>query len=112
MDQFYFYRTFKRYYIKYIGYKLAVSKNDWLFQNAYTDSVFIGQSVPHIDPVKEIRAVREALGPVYANVPIIDGELAGQTFNVDFNETLEKANKQMEKINTTNFKEKVAIVQK
>lgn len=37
---------------------------------AFTNVEFVGQMFPHIDPIKEVKAVRSKLGPKFDNVPL------------------------------------------
>ena len=71
------------------GYRQAIISGDWMLQNAYTSCRFIGQSVPHIDPVKEATAERIKLGDAYKNVPLQTGEQACENSNSgDFAEVM------------------------
>lgn len=45
-------------------------ENDQMTVEAYTRAKFIGPSVPHVDPTKEVRAEREKLGPEGKNIPL------------------------------------------
>lgn len=67
--------------IKADGFTEAVMKNDDLVVTAYTQSRFIGDNVPHIDPLKEVQAERLKLGARGANLPLTTGEDAAEALN-------------------------------
>lgn len=48
---------------------VAIEKDTMLFE-AYTKIKFNGPTVPHVDPMKEVKAEREKLGPQGANIPL------------------------------------------
>lgn len=48
---------------------VAIEKDTMLFE-AYTKIKFNGPTVPHVDPMKEVKAEREKLGPKGVNVPL------------------------------------------
>ena len=48
---------------------VAIEKETMLFE-AYTKIKFNGPTVPHVDPMKEVKAERDKLGPQGANVPL------------------------------------------
>jgi len=54
--------------------------NEMLFQ-AYTECRFVGANVPHIDPLKEVKAEREKLGLSGRNLPLTTLEQATETLN-------------------------------
>ena len=88
------------------GYREANLSQDWLVMSAYTNCRFIGQSVPHIDPVKEATAERIKLGTAYDNIPLQTGEQACENSNSgDFVEVQRIAQKETE---NTSFKPIVA----
>ncbi|ASD51595.1 hypothetical protein [Flavobacterium phage V157] len=43
------------------GYLVALSTNDFMVTEAYSNCRFIGKSMPHIDPLKEVKAIAEML---------------------------------------------------
>lgn len=63
------------------GFREALYSENWLLTAAYLNCRFIGQSVPHIDPVKEATAQRIWLGPSYDGVPLKTGEQACEEGN-------------------------------
>lgn len=65
------------------GYLEAVAKGKNMLVAAYQAAAFDGPMFPHIDPVKEVKAVRELLGPEFDNVPLITVEDAAAVFGGD-----------------------------
>lgn len=65
--------------IKAPGYLDAIaSKNNYVL-NAYRTARFIGTPVPHIDPTKEVEAVRKKLGSLADHLPLITLEEATES---------------------------------
>lgn len=60
---------------KYIDAKLVGNAD---IVEAYSVAKFSGVNMPHIDPVKEIKALREALGEKFKNVPLLSVEQAAE----------------------------------
>jgi len=58
------------------GFIEAWFKKTWLVIEAYLNARFIGANVPHIDPKKEVDAVRLMLGSTGAAMPLITLEQA------------------------------------
>lgn len=52
------------------GYLVALSKKDVVALDAYRYHRFVGPSVPHIDPVKEVEAERRKLGASFDHLPL------------------------------------------
>lgn len=63
------------------GFIEAVQKNNAIVKLAYLNCRFVGDSVPHIDPLKEVLAERAKLGPAGANIPLTTVEDATETLN-------------------------------
>lgn len=63
------------------GYIKALNSGNTDVVEAYSVAKFTGVNMPHIDPLKEINAIRAALGPGYANVPLISFEQAAALNN-------------------------------
>lgn len=63
------------------GYLAALTSGKWFGVKAYANARFTGDNMPHIDPVKEVKAVREMLGDAAANVPLITFEQATEKLN-------------------------------
>jgi hypothetical protein len=55
--------------------------NNFMVTESYTQCRFIGKNMPHIDPLKEIKAVREMLG-VDGAIPLISREQAVEMLNI------------------------------
>ncbi len=58
------------------GYLEAKNSGNTEIIEAYSAAKFTGVNMPHIDPLKEINAIRAALGAGYADVPLISFEQA------------------------------------
>ncbi len=52
------------------GYLMAFYKGDTMVLAAYRSARFTGAMFPHIDPLKEVKAEREKLGPLGKNIPL------------------------------------------
>jgi capsid protein len=63
------------------GYLKARQQNNWFVLEAYRTARFVGASVPHIDPLKEVNAERAKLGPAGAMVPLTTVEAATEALN-------------------------------
>jgi len=73
------------------GYLDAMIKNENMILEAYRNSRFIGQGVPHIDPVKEATAERIKLGDKLENVPLTSIEQSMENLNTgDFDQNIKK----------------------
>ena len=84
------------------GYREANISGDWMVMEAYTSARYIGQSMPHIDPVKEATAERIKLGSAYDSVPLETGEQACENGNAgDFAEVQRICAKELSNSNTT-----------
>lgn len=83
------------------GYLLAKKENNHNVLNAYRKARFTGPPVPHIDPLKEVKAVRERLGSAAQHLPLMTLEEATEELNggessanlVQFSKELEEADK-------------------
>jgi len=60
------------------GYDRAVATNDEMALEAYYSSRFVGKKMPHIDPLKEARAIRTLLKD---DSPLISREQAAEMAN-------------------------------
>ena len=56
------------------GYIEALKAEDGLVLEAYRNARFVGTGVPHIDPLKEVEAVRLKLGKSAENIPLVTVE--------------------------------------
>lgn len=63
------------------GYLSAFTSGDEMVINAYRNCRFTGATPGHIDPLKEVNAVRAALGEQGANIPLISVEMAVELLN-------------------------------
>lgn len=67
--------------IKADGYTEAFLKNDYMIVAAFAQCRFIGDNVPHIDPLKEVQAERLKLGERGKNIPLTTVEDASESLN-------------------------------
>jgi len=63
------------------GYLKALSEGNDMVLDAYRNSRFVGTSVPHIDPLKEVNAERAKLGQLAAHMPLTTIEAATEVLN-------------------------------
>lgn len=65
---------------------------DIFILEAYTGCRFVGKKMPHIDPLKEVNAVRKMLGdPTKGEIPLISNEQGAEILNVgDWIENIEE----------------------
>jgi len=63
------------------GYLMALHTGDFMVLAAYRNKRFIGATVPHIDPVKEVSAERLKLGKNMANYPLTSVEQSMENLN-------------------------------
>lgn len=71
------------------GFIAALQKNEFMVTEAYSSARFTGKNMPHIDPLKEVNAVRKMLGN--DTDPIISHEQAAELLGVgDWQKNMEK----------------------
>jgi len=70
------------------GYLLAWYNNNNLAIDAYTTAHFTGPMFPHIDPLKEVKAEREKLGPLGANLPLTTIERAIENVSEGYSDSV------------------------
>jgi len=83
------------------GYFMARMKDNTMVINAYRKARFVGVNVPHIDPLKEVAAMRLALGNNADGMPLMTLENATELLNqseseenmLRFSEEIKKAAK-------------------
>lgn len=63
------------------GYLAARSANDKMILESFRKSRWVGPSVPHIDPVKEVNAERLKLGSMADSLPLTTVEAATENLN-------------------------------
>jgi hypothetical protein len=69
--------------IKAPGLMKAIMSNDEFLIESYCKSKFTGVNMPHIDPLKEVKAVRSMLGnPLTNEIPLISHERAAEVLNL------------------------------
>ena len=80
------------------GYLKALMNKAFMILEAYRNSRFIGATVPHIDPLKEVNAERRKLGKSFDNIPITTGEQVTENLNTgDFDQVIKKAQDEKKK---------------
>ena len=73
------------------GYMTAKAQRNVMAVTAYQNARWVGANVPHIDPMKEIQAVRAALGKDSENFPLTTFEAATEHLNLgDYNSNVEQ----------------------
>lgn len=63
------------------GFLKAIQQNNEYAINAFTQCRFVGATVPHIDPLKEVEAERLKLGSSAAHIPLSTVEQAVENIN-------------------------------
>lgn len=63
------------------GYLIARMRNDDMIVESYRKCRFVGAPVPHIDPLKEVNAVRAMMGETGKTIPLITVEAATEKLN-------------------------------
>lgn len=63
------------------GYLTAFRENNIIVLETYRNTRWVGDNVPHIDPVKEVQAEREKLGTAMAHVPLTTQKKATEALN-------------------------------
>lgn len=79
------------------GYLKAKTENNCMVLEAYSNAIFLGANLPHIDPLKEVKAFREMIGDKSkGQVPLIDLDQATEGLgNGDWREVFKKWSEQM-----------------
>ena len=79
------------------GFLKASQDNNFMALEAYMAARFTGNNMPHIDPLKEVKAIREMLGnPALGIPPLINLDKASELLNQG--DWLENLNKYLEEI--------------
>jgi len=81
------------------GYLTAIMQKNQDVLESYRNARFVGASVPHIDPEKEVRAERLKLGETGASIPLTTAEAATERLDQGDYET--NVAKYGEELNTT-----------
>lgn len=63
------------------GFMMGRLRNLRTVIDAYKTATFLGPNVPHIDPLKEVKAEREKLGPLGNSIPLTTVEAATEAVN-------------------------------
>jgi len=85
------------------GFINALLKGDFMVIQSYLQCRFVGRGMPHIDPLKEVKAVREMLGNEADGITaLISREQASEMLNVgDWHENFEENKEEITKYNLT-----------
>lgn len=68
--------------IKAPGFLKSIKESNTIAIEAYCNAKFTGINMPHIDPLKEVKAVREMLGdPLKGEVPLVSHDRASELLN-------------------------------
>lgn len=95
------------------GYVKALGSDDYYVLDAYRVAQWLGANVPHIDPVKEVRAEREKLGPLFDYVPLATVEKATYALNGgDYWENQKNAARELEEVKSLGMKPVEKVVEK
>lgn len=89
------------------GYVIARSQGEKIITDCYKVVRFIGANVPHIDPLKEVKAAREKLGKAFDFVPLDDLENITESLGGgDSIENLEQASEELKMAESLGLKDK------
>lgn len=73
------------------GYIKAYQEDNFTALDAFTETMWKGPTVPHIDPLKEVNAVRAMLGENGASIPLTTAENATEMLNQgDYDENVKQ----------------------
>lgn len=98
---FYFEVNVYLFKIQARGFLQARLTGNWIVIRAYMKARWMGVNVPHIDPVKEVEAVRMKLGPAGAHFPLMTAEQATESLGSgEFTAIAEQFASESEKVDT------------
>lgn len=87
------------------GYLIGVAQQNEMLLEAYQYARFTGSNVPHIDPVKEVQAVRLKMGTAAAHIPLATAEEGSEELNGgDVISTMEQVAKELERAENLGIK--------
>jgi capsid protein len=73
------------------GYIQAFQEKNYYAMDAFQETMWKGPTVPHIDPLKEVNAVRAMLGENGASIPLTTAENATEMLNQgDYDENIKQ----------------------
>jgi capsid protein len=91
-------------------YLTAVAKNNEMILAAYRNAEWIGDNVPHIDPVKEVMAERLKLGDTGGYIPLTTSERSTQVVNGgDFRHNIQQSSREKNNMEKLGIKPKQEI---
>lgn len=80
------------------GYLESFLNGNWIVLEALTSCRFTGAMFPHIDPLKEVKAEREKLGVLGANIPLTTVEQATESlFSGNSDSNMEQFSEELKK---------------
>lgn len=87
------------------GFLSAYMAKDQMVIDAYRSGRFVGDNVPHIDPLKEVAAERAKLGPQFADAPLTTVENSTETLGEgDASNNIKKASQELKDIKKLGLK--------
>lgn len=96
--------------VKAPGYLKALISGNNIIIEAYRKARFVGTSIPHPDPVKEVQAQRLKLGPLGANLPLTTTEAATEALNSgDFMSNMEQFSREIEEAESAGLEIKTVV---
>jgi capsid protein len=91
------------------GYLAAKFSDNQMVLDSYRMARFVGTPVPHIDPLKEVKAEREKLGTTGASIPLTTAEAATEALGGgEFSHNVEQYAIELEKTKGLNIVEIIA----
>lgn len=79
------------------GYISAINSNDYIILDSYSSCKFTGKKLPHIDPLKEVKAARLMLGD--ESIPLASREQVAEMLNLgDWFENFKKYQRESKEI--------------
>jgi len=80
------------------GYIVSMKQGNKIVIDCYKNCRFVGANVPHIDPLKEVKAARELLGKAFEFVPLNDVESVTEALGCgDASENIEQGAQELNK---------------
>lgn len=87
------------------GYVVAQKNKNYTIIDSYKRARWVGATVPHIDPVKEVKAVRSKLGDLAGNIPLTTIEKATEELNGgDWHDNFDQFKTEVDAANTLGIK--------
>lgn len=88
----------RKNWVPYQAQYLAAVEKGWIAREAFEFSRFVGPPIPHVDPVKEVQAVRLKLGDKASGIPLISPQDAAEQLACgDWTNNMEEFNRDYKK---------------